>query len=286
MGEQAVILRFGAVVDTVKESGLHYHLPSPIEEHLIQEVSKKRSFSVGINAISSRRSRDEQVFMLTGDENILDVNVTVHWFIKDLGQFLFRVLSPELTVRVAAESAVREVIAQTPMEAALTKGKQRITVLIHELLQRISDEYQIGIQIDKVNLEKVEAPPSVIEAFRDVQSAQADKERKVNEARGYRDSIVPVARGEAEKIVQEAEAYRRAVEVKSLGDTQRFLSILQQYRSAPNVTKKRMYLESMEEIFSGSRKILIFNGINKSQGVVPYLPLPGLYPNHSKSFTS
>jgi len=277
--QQAVILRFGAVTETVKDSGLNCHLPYPIEEHLIQEVSKKRSFNVGINTISSRRSRDEQVFMLTSDENILDVNVTVHWFIKDLGQFLFRVLSPETTIRVAAESAVREVIAQTPMEDAFTKGKQRITILIQDLLQKLSDEYQIGIQVDKVNLEKVEAPPSVIDAFRDVQSAEADKERKVNEALGYRDSIVPVARGEAEKIIQEAEAYRQAVEVKSLGDSQRFISILHQYRSAPSVTRKRMYLETMEEIFGNSRKILISSSIGSGQGVLPYLPLPGLYPN-------
>lgn len=123
--EQAVILRFGAVLKTTKESGLHYHLPAPIEEHLIQEVSTKRSFSVGMASSTSSRPREEQVFMLTADENILDVNVTVHWFIKDLGQFLFRVLAPEMTVRIAAESAVREVIAQTPMEAALTKGKTR-----------------------------------------------------------------------------------------------------------------------------------------------------------------
>jgi len=284
--EQAVILRFGAVTETVKDSGLNCHLPYPIEEHLIQEVSKKRSFSVGINTISSRRPRDEQVFMLTGDENILDVNVTVHWFIKDLGQFLFRVLSPETTIRVAAESAVREVIAQTPMEDAFTKGKQRITILIQDLLQKLSDEYQIGIQVDKVNLEKVEAPPSVIEAFRDVQSAEADKERKVNEALGYRDSIVPVARGEAEKIIQEAEAYRQAVEVKSLGESQRFISILHQYKSAPDVTRKRMYLETMEEIFGNSRKILMSNGVNGGQGVLPYLPLPGLYPNQKNLLKS
>ena len=281
--EQAVILRFGAVVKAVKEPGLHYHLPSPIEEHLIQEVSTKRSFSVGMQSTKKYSSlREEQVFMLTGDENILDVNVTVHWFIKDLGQFLFRVLAPEMTIRVAAESAVREVIAQTPMEAALTKGKQKITARIHKVLQRITDEYQIGIEVDKVNLEKVEAPPTVIDAFRDVQSARADKERRINESRGYRDSIVPVARGEAEKIIQQAEAYREAVEAKSMGDAKRFTSILLQYKISPNITRKRMYIETIEEIFQNTQKVMISTTLNQTQGILPYLPLPELLPKHNK----
>ncbi|MCP4923942.1 MAG: FtsH protease activity modulator HflK [bacterium] len=285
--EQAVILRFGAVLKTVKESGLHYHLPSPIEEHLIQAVSTKRSFSVGIQSSpTSSRSREEQVFMLTGDENILDVNVTVHWYIKDLGQFLFQVLAPEMTVRVAAESAVREVIAQTPMEAALTKGKHEITARIHQVLQKIADEYQIGIQIDKVNLEKAEAPPTVIEAFRDVQSAQANKEQKVNEALGYRDSIVPVARGEAEKIIQQAEGYRQAVEAKSTGDAQRFVSILQQYRAAPDVTRKHMYIETVEEVLQGAQKVMMSGNTGSAQGVLPYLPLPDLRPKQEKASES
>jgi len=282
--EQAVILRFGAVTKTVKASGLHYHLPSPIEEHIKKSVSEKRSFNVGIqNSAPFSRSREQQqVFMLTRDENILDVNVTIHWFIKDLGQYLFRVLSPETTVRVAAESAVREVIAQTPMEAALTKGKHEISARIHKVLQSISDDYQIGIQIDKVNLEKVEAPPTVIDAFRDVQSARADKERRINEARGYRDSVVPVARGEAEKIIQLAEGYRQSVEVKSLGKARRFVSILQQYKVSPDVTRKRLYLETIEQIFGSAEKIMISTNEKSTQGVLPYLPLPDLCSKKSR----
>ncbi|XP_022778695.1 uncharacterized protein LOC111320277 [Stylophora pistillata] len=284
--EQAIILRFGAVVKTVKESGLHYHLPSPIEEHLIQAVSEKRSFQVGMQTSPFTRTREEQVFMLTGDENILDVNVTVHWFIKDLGQYLFRVLAPEMTVRVAAESAVREVIAQTLMESALTKGKQEIAARIHQVLQRIADEYQIGIEIDKVNLVKVEAPPTVIDAFRDVQSARADKERRINEARGYRDSVVPVARGEAEKIIQQAKAYRQSVEARALGDAQRFLSILQQYRAAPDVTRKRMYLETIEQVLGNAQKVMMSGNAGATQGVLPYLPLPDLRPKQDQNSES
>lgn len=283
--EQAVILRFGAVTKTIKDSGLNYHLPTPIEEHLTQSVSEKRSFNVGTQQKSiinfSNNRREEQVFMLTSDENIVDVNVTVHWFIKDLGQYLFSVLAPEMTVRVAAESAVREVIAQTPMEAALTKGKQEITTRIHQVLQKISNEYEIGIQIDKVNLERVEAPPTVIDAFRDVQSARADKEHKINEARGYRDSIIPVARGEAERVVQQAKAYCESIEVQSLGEVQRFISILQQYQIAPNITRKRMYLEAIEEVLKETKKILISGKSQSVQGILPYLPLPNV--NFSQS---
>jgi membrane protease subunit HflK len=221
--------------------------------------------------------------MLTGDENILDVNMTIFWYITDLKKFLFRAADPEFTVRIAAESAVREVIAQTSMELALTKGKSEIVLQVQKLLQAIVDEYQIGIQISKVDLQKVDAPGPVIDSFRDVQSARADQERVINEATGYRDSILPKARGEAERIIQTAQAERDRLIAQSEGEAKHFLSLVKEYKLAPALTKRRMYLEKMEGIFSRMNKVLVDD---RSKGVLPYLPLPGLAPHNSQKESS
>lgn len=271
-GDQAVILQFGKWSRTVKDTGLHYHLPTPIESVIIRKVTEINRIDIGI-LFGNGQQNERQVFMLTGDENILDVNMTIFWFIKNLEEYLFRSADPALTVQIAAESAVREVISQTPMELALTKGKSEIVEKVHKRLQEILDLYKIGVQIEKVSLQKVDAPSPVIDAFRDVQSARADEERMVNEATGYRDSIIPVARGEASKVIQEAMAYKEQIVAKSTGDAARFMSVYTEYKAAPDVTKKRMFLETMSKILSTSNKVLVDS---KSKGVLPYLPLSGL----------
>lgn len=277
-GEQGAVLRFGKWDRTISDTGLHYHLPTPIESVIVRKVTEINRIDIGIFSMNGQEG-NRQVFMLTGDENIIDVNMTIFWFIKDLDKYLFRSARPEQTVQIAAESIVREVIAQTPMELALTKGKSEIVAQVRKKLQEILDDYQIGIQIQKVDLQKVDAPAPVIDAFRDVQSARADEERMVNEATGYRDSIVPVARGEAEQITKKAEAYKEEVEARATGDSERFNSIYEQYRVAPDVTTKRMYLETMEKVMQNATKVMVDA---KSRGVLPYLPLPELQNKRDK----
>lgn len=277
-GEQGAVLRFGKWDRTISETGLHYHLPSPIESVIVRKVAEVNRIDIGTFS-DNDKSGERQVSMLTGDENIIDVNMTIFWFIKDLNQYLFRSADPERTVKIAAESAVREVIAQTPMELALTKGKSDIVSEVRRKLQAMLDDYQIGIQIQKVDLQKVDAPGPVIDAFRDVQSARADEERMVNEATGYRDSIIPVARGEATKITKSAEAYKDQVVAKARGDSERFKSVYNQYKAAPDVTKKRMYIETMEKVMRSATKVFIDA---KSHGVLPYLPLPELKNKQTK----
>lgn len=276
-GEQGVVLRFGSWDRTIVQTGLGWHIPYPIETITIKKITEVNRINIGFTNLSSSMGSSSgnsgQVFMLTGDENILDANMTIFWFINDLKKFLFRAADPEVTVQVAAESAVREVIAQTPMEMALTKGKSEIVEKVKALLQKIVDDYQIGIQILKVDLQKVDAPGPVIDSFRDVQSARADQERVINEATGYRDAILPQARGEAEKIIQEAKAEHDRVIAESEGEAEHFRLVVKEYKQAPQITTKRMYLDTMSSIFNKVNKYIIDG---KSKGVLPHLALPAI----------
>ena len=270
--EQGAVLRFGKWIETVKEPGLHYHIPSPIDSVAIEAVTERRVFKIS----GARESK----YMLTQDLNILDVNMTVHWYIKDLGKYLFRIKNPKKTLEMAAESVLREIVARTSMEAALTRGKDKVSVDVMQLLQRMMDEYEMGVHIERVNLTRVEAPDSVIDAFRDVQSARADQARMINDARGYSDSIVPVARGESEKIVQEATGFRDVVLAEAQGKASRFKQIVTEYKKDPIHTKDRLYLEAMERVYSSVDKVVIPSG-QGAQGVLPYLPLEAL--KHKKN---
>lgn len=274
-GEQGVILRFGRWKETVSQTGLGWHIPSPVETITIKKITEINRINIGMSNIFGS-TQGSHVFMLTGDENILDVNMTIFWYITDLKKFLFRAADPELTVRIAAESAVREVIAQTPMELALTKGKSEIVLKVQKLLQGIVDEYQIGIQISKVDLQKVDAPGPVIDSFRDVQSARADQERAINEATGYRDSILPKARGDAARVVQAAQAEHDRLVADAEGEAKHFDSLVREYKAAPDITKRRMYLYKMGQLLKGINKIVVDEHSSK---VLPYVPLPSLNPN-------
>ena len=280
--EQGVVLRFGRWVDTTSP-GLHYHLPNPIETVLTPKVTRVNRVEIGYRTGADPRSRGVATRdlggdsrMLTGDENIVELAFAVTWRIKDAGQYLFNIREPEGTVRVAAESAMRDVIGQSPIQNALNVGQEQIADRARILLQRLLDTYKSGIEVVQVQLQRIEPPSVVVDAFNDVQRAKADQERVRNEAEAYRNDIIPRARGDAERLLQEAEAYKEQISALAQGDSKRFLSVLQAYKGAEDVTARRLYLETMEEVLKGANKVIIDPSAQGSQGVVPYLPLPML----------
>jgi membrane protease subunit HflK len=222
------------------------------------------------------RDVPEESLMLTGDENIVDVDFSVLWKIKPdakgVENYLFNIQQPEGTVKAVAESAMREVIGRSTLQPILTGARQNTETAVHELMQKVLDDYGAGVQITQVQLQKVDPPSQVIDAFRDVQAARADSERAQNEAQSYANKVVPEARGKAAQITQSAEAYREQTVAEAKGATSRFLQVYDEYKKAPDVTRQRMYLETMERLFGGTDKIILDQG----GGVVPYLPLDQL----------
>ena len=277
--EQGVVLRFGKFVN-MTQPGLHYHLPTPFERVLTPKVTKVNRVDVGFRPASDTgRSSGvgnvpEESLMLTGDENIVDINYSVFWVIKDAGKFLFNIQSPVETVKATSETAMREVIAKNNIQTILTEGRASIEVEVQEITQQILDEYGSGIQITQVQTQQADPPAQVIDAFRDVQAARADRERSKNEAEGYANDVIPRARGEAEQVLQQAEAYKKEVVAKAEGEASRFLAIYNEYKNAKQVTQERMYLETMEKVLADIDKVIIDK--NSGSGVVPYLPLPAL----------
>jgi modulator of FtsH protease HflK len=292
--EQGVVLRFGEWVRT-EQPGLRYHLPAPIEAVYLPKVTRVNRIEVGYRSTGTgdtrRADRDvpDESAMLTGDENIIDIDFSVFWVIKDAGHFLFKIRDPETTVKKAAESAMREVIGRTELQPALTEARQQIEAQTKALLQAMLDDYETGVEVTQVQLQKADPPAPVIDAFNDVQRARSDRERLRNEAESYRNDVIPRARGEAERLHQEASAYREQVVSLATGDAQRFTKIYQAYNLSKDVVARRMYLETMEEILKGVPKVIIGTegvgtgaGDGKSSGgsgVVPYLPLNQLIPN-------
>ena len=280
--EQGVVLRFGKFVKTT-QPGLNYHIPFPIESVLTPKVTKVNRMDVGFRSAretgfasggGSVADVPEESLMLTGDENIVNIDFSVFWVIKDAGKFLFKIQDPEGTVKAAAETAMREVIARSDIQPVLTEGRSQIETETQEIIQNILDEYNSGIQITQVQTQKADPPDQVIDAFRDVQAARADMERSKNEAEAYANDVIPRARGEAAKILQAAEAYKKEVVAKAEGEASRFLSIYNEYKQAKAVTQERMYLETMEKVLADIDKVIIEK--NAGSGVVPYLPLPEL----------
>ena len=274
--EQGVVLRFGEWVNTTAP-GLHYHLPGPIESVETPQVTRVQRVEVGFRTGEGRRSNlgdlPEESLMLTGDENIVDIDLTVFWVINDAGRFLFNIEDPAGTVKSAAESAVRETIGQSEFQFAVAEGRASIEQQTRDNIQQILDSYEAGIRVNEVKLQKVDPPGAVIDAFRDVQRARADLETQINEAETYSNDILPRARGEAVRLIQEAEAYREQVVKTAEGDAQRFLSIYGEYKDAREITARRMYLETMEKVLGRMTKIIIDSNDGQGGGVVPYLPL-------------
>jgi modulator of FtsH protease HflK len=276
--EKGVILRFGKFVREV-DPGLNYHWPYPIETALTPRALRVNKIDIGMRIVEDARRgstvRDvpEESLMLTGDENIVDVDFSVLWRIKPngVGAYLFNIQQPEGTVKAVAESAMREVIGRSNIQPILTGARQNIETAVQELMQTILDHYGAGIQITQVQLQKVDPPSQVIDAFRDVQAARADLERVQNEAQSYANRVVPEARGRAAQITQAAEAYREQIVAEAKGASSRFLQVYDEYKKAPDVTRQRMYLETMERLFGGTDKIIIDS--QGQSGVVPYLPL-------------
>ncbi|TAK49018.1 MAG: FtsH protease activity modulator HflK [Xanthobacteraceae bacterium] len=278
--ELGVVMRFGKHVRTV-QPGLNYHLPYPIEAVLLPKALRVNSISVGMRVVDDPRRggttmRDvpEESLMLTGDENIVDVDFTVLWRIKPdgVGNYLFNIQNPEGTVKAVAESAMREVVGRSNIQPILTGARTNIENAVHELMQKTLDDYGSGVAIQQVQMQKVDPPSQVIDAFRDVQAARADLERLQNEAQTYANRVLPDARGRSTQILQNAEAYREQTVAEAKGQTARFLKIYDEYKKAPDVTRQRMYLETMERVFGGADKVILDPGAG-GQGVVPYLPL-------------
>ena len=276
--EQGIVLRFGKFVSTT-QPGLNYHFPYPIETVLTPKVTKVNRIDIGFRSgsdtgFSSAGVADvpEESLMLTGDENIVNIDFSVFWVIKDAGKFLFKIQDPAATVKATAETAMREVIAKSKLQSILTEGRSKIEIETQEIAQSLLDEYESGIQITQVQTQKADPPDQVIDAFRDVQAARADMERAKNEAQAYQNDVIPRARGEAAKILQQAEAYKKQVVAKAEGEASRFLAIYKEYSNAKRVTKERMYLETMEKVLAAVDKVIIEK--NASTGVVPYLALP------------
>lgn len=277
--EQGVVLRFGEFTETTT-SGLNYHLPYPIETAMTPKVTRVNRIDVGLRTSESGARRTsavadvpEESLMLTGDENIVDVDFSVFWVISDAGNYLFNIQNPAGTVKAVAESSMREIIGRSDIQPILTQARQKTETAVQELMQAALDEYGSGIQVTQVQLQKVDPPAQVIDSFRDVQAAKADQERMQNEAQAYANKVIPEARGDAARILQAAEAFKQQQIAESQGQASRFLSVYKEYKEAPEVTRERLFLETMERVFKGKNKVIIDNDTGGGQGVVPYLPL-------------
>lgn len=276
--QQGIELVLGKYDGIPKEPGLQWNWPAPIGEVFRPDVTRENRIEVGFRSGADSRGgtgRDvpEESMMITGDENIIDIDFVVFWRIRSAGDFLFNLQNPEQTVKVSAEAVMRDIIGNTRIQDALTERRGQIQVAAQEQLQALVDEYGAGIEIRSVQLDQVDPPNQVIDAFNEVQRARQDLERLKNEAEAYRNDVVPRARGEAAQLVESADAYRQEVVNRAQGDANRFNSVYEAYVQAKDVTTKRIYLETLEGILANVNKVIIDDSAGGS-GVVPYLPLP------------
>lgn len=275
--EIGVVKRFGKYSHETT-SGLHYHLPYPMETVLKPKVTQVRRFEVGVRTVSPGpppRYQDvpDEALMLTGDENIVNVQFIVQYLIKNPKEYLFNVDDPAKTIKDASEAAMREVVGNSKIDDALTGGKFRIQQDTKDTLQLILDRYKSGIAVAAVQLQAVSPPEQVVAAFKDVASAREDQNRLINEAEGYSNDILPKASGKAAELIQQAEAYKESKIKQAQGDASRFTAQLKEYHKAKEVTRKRLYLETMQEVLAESKKFVV---TNRTSGVLPLLPLEGL----------
>ncbi|SKA63867.1 protease FtsH subunit HflK [Desulfobaculum bizertense DSM 18034] len=281
--EIGVVQRFGAYSGE-SGPGPHYHLPFPIERVQTPKVTQIRRVEVGLR--STRRSGNfsqasfqdvpQESLMLTGDENIVDVQFIVQYLIKDARDYLFNVKNQEESVKNIAEAAMREIIGRSRIDSVLTSDKLVVQTEAKTLMQDMSDKYKLGVRIVAVQLQNVHPPKEVIDAFKDVASAREDKSRFINEAEAYKNDILPKARGQAAVLVNEAEAYKQQQIRRAEGEAARFLSVYTEYAKAKDITRRRMYLETMEKIFSSKDMEKILMSSDALRGAVPYLPLSPL----------
>jgi len=270
--EQAVVLRFGQHVDT-KGPGLNWHIPYPFEEIEKLPTTTVQRVEVGFRSLDEGRVRKvpQEALMLTKDENIVEISFIVQYQVRDVAEYLFNIDNGEISVHNAAETAIREVIGRTLIDDVLTDKKAQVEIETQELIQQILDSYKSGISIATVKLQNVQPPEQVIKEFKDVASAREDKERAKNEAQAYANDLLPKARGEAKKMVLDAEAFATEAVERARGEADRFHNLLASYQAAPEVTRKRLYLESMQEVMGKADKVIVDRSVAKQ--VMPYLPL-------------
>ena len=259
--EVGVVQTFGKY-SRAAQSGLNYHFPFPFEKVSTPKVTEVKRIEIGFRTVGKNQYQtiSRESLMLTGDENIVDAEMIVQYKIKDPVAYTFNFIEPELTVRQAAEASLRTVVGRNNIDEALTSGKFMIQEEAKELIQGILDKYNTGILVDAVQLQDVSPPEQVIAAFKDVASAKEDKNRMINQAEGYRNDIIPKARGEAQAEIREAEGYKEARIARAEGDVSKFNSVLKEYRKSKEVTEIRMFLETAEEVLSNREKIIVPDG--------------------------
>ena len=259
--EVGVVQTFGKY-SRAAQSGLNYHFPFPIEKVSTPKVTEVKRIEIGFRTVGKNQYQTiaRESLMLTGDENIVDAEMIVQYKIKDPVAYTFNFIEPELTVRQASEASLRTVVGRHNIDEALTSGKFMIQEEAKELIQNILDKYNTGILVVAVQLQDVSPPEQVIAAFKDVASAKEDKNRMINQAEGYRNDIIPKARGEAQAQIREAEGYKEARIARAEGDVSKFNSVLKEYRKSKEVTETRMFLETAEEILSNREKIIVPDG--------------------------
>jgi membrane protease subunit HflK len=271
--ELGVVMRFGAF-DRTEQPGLHYHAPYPMEDVLLPNVTAQNEIQVGFRESSREPEADhsvpEESMMLTQDENIIDVEFAVFWRIGDIEKFMFNTRDPQQTIKMAAESEMREVIGQNKLQYELTDGRGEIAEDARLRLQKLMDSYDSGVIISRINLQTVAVPDEVKAAFQDVVNARLDQERFQNEAEAHANKVIPDAKGDASRVTQQAMAYRDQKIALSQGDADRFREVLAAYSQSKDITAKRMYLETMEAVLGNAHKVILDKS---STGAVPYLPL-------------
>ena len=263
--EAGVVTQFGRHVKTTS-AGPHWHIPYPFQSVETIDVQQRRTATLPDQLI------------LTQDENLADIKITVQYRISSAEDYLFQVKGPDETLAQVMESALREVIGSTDLEAVLTEGRELIPSVTRDELQNVLDSYEVGIEVTAVNFEKGQPPQEVQAAFSDVIKAREDRERFINDAQGYRNEVVPRARGDAQRVIEEAQGYRTRVEQAAIGESERFLSLLEEYSKAPDVTRDRLYLEAMEQVLGNTSKVLMDNGGGEGGGgnSLMYLPIDKL----------
>ncbi len=271
--ESSVIQRFGAWERTQTEAGIGLHLPWPFESHTIVNTQLDRRLSIGFTGQDSRaaQSISAESLMLTKDANIVDINVVVLWNISSAEDYLFNVVSPDTTIKQVAESAIREAVGQAPLQRIITNGRDDVAVQVQNKMQSILDTYTSGISVKQVLIQEATVHPDVLEAFDDVVAARQDAERFQNEAMIYSNDIIPKARGEAIKVIESSEAYKESQVAKAQGDAARFDEVYAAYQSGRDVTRDRIFIETMESILGNAQTFIVDK--NAGQGTVPILPL-------------
>ena len=279
--ERGVVLRFSAYQQTTGP-GPHWHIPYPVERVEVVNVEESRTAEIGFRSTAGRSGNiASESLMLTKDENIIEMKVEVQYRVDDAADYLFNVENPDLTLRQMTESAVREVVGQTSMDEVIKSGRADMAPRAKILLQKLLTDYGTGLFVTSFNIPDIQPPSQVQAAFADVVNASADKERMKNEAEAHANQIVPKARGAAFRVIQEAEAYKSQILAKAQGETSRFLQVMKEYEKAPDITRERMYLDTMESVYSNSQKVMV--DVSKDSSNVLYLPLDRLRGGNASS---